>query len=69
MSGAFYAMFVVAILFVVLWYIRNERDDLGGADGLLAMRSEDVRNSPPPEPVANSQFRRTKESPSAFRVR
>lgn len=41
MSGLLYAVFVVAILFIIRWYTQNERlgPDSDGSKGLLAMRS------------------------------
>ena len=38
MSGAFYAVFVIAALYVVFWYVTNERGRPSGQIGLLAMR-------------------------------
>lgn len=41
MNGLLYGIFVVGILFVIRWYIQNERagTDSDGSIGLLAMRA------------------------------
>ena len=41
MSGVLYAIFAIAILFIIAWYVQNERAgiDSDGSKGLLAMRS------------------------------
>jgi hypothetical protein len=43
MSGVFYAIFGLAILIVIRWYVQNERNDpdADGSLGLLAMRQPD----------------------------
>jgi len=41
MSGVLYAIFAIAILFIIAWYVQNERAgfDSDGGKGLLDMRS------------------------------
>ena len=39
MSSVLYAIFVVAILFIIHWYIQNERAGTDGNKGLLALRA------------------------------
>jgi len=49
MQGIFYAIFVVAILVIIRWYIENERlgSNLEGDKGWLAMRNPSSMRKPP----------------------
>jgi len=63
MQGIFYAIFVVAILVIIRWYIENERpgSNLEGDKGWLAMRK--------PGPRPKSQKPTWKSSAEAKDVR
>ena len=39
MNSVLYAIFVVAILFIIFWYVQNERAGTDGSKGLLALRA------------------------------
>jgi len=63
MNGIYYAVFVAAILFIIRWYVQNERlgPDSDGRAGLLAMTA-------PPQPkngleIAGSNGARVRAEP------
>jgi len=67
MSSVLYAIFVVAILFIIYWYVQNERAGTDGSKGLLAMRApKDASAVSADEDVAGARRpanRQTKSKP------
>ena len=65
MQGLYYAIFVISILIIIRWYVRNERSSPDGSTGLLAMRqvkrptkfnatsSRTLNSGPPKMPAAS----------------
>lgn len=69
MSGLFYAVFVVAILFIIRWYDQNESEgpDPDGGKGLLAMS---MARTTQPESSGRAQKDREKRiAPGSKRAR
>lgn len=71
MQGFYYAIFVISILVIIRWYVRNERSSPDGSTGVFAMRQpqSNKKFSATPEPRRDGDQARIAQAPDASGTR